>query len=202
MNITEKVSPSPGYIVTAKGELFHNGKQIFGSNTRKGYVRIRYNGRYVFLHRIVAESFLGKPTGNEQVNHKNGIKTDNRLENLEWVTPSENLKHSYEKLGRKAAFYGKEMPGWIRKRISESLKGRKMSETWRKKNSESHKGLQTLGKNPKAKSVLCINNGKKYSCMKEAALDLNISIGALYNAVRKDKPIKNYTFKREDRLCK
>ena len=56
------------------------------------FKKIAYQER---VHRLVAVSFLGNPkTKKHQINHKNGIKSDNRIENLEWVTSKENIRHS------------------------------------------------------------------------------------------------------------
>lgn len=68
------------------------------SNSGYLYVSL-WNGcraRAKKIHRLVAETFLERPADAQCVNHINGVKTDNRLENLEWCTYSYNAKHAVE----------------------------------------------------------------------------------------------------------
>lgn len=75
------------------------GKIMALSSLPKGYKRVQLKGRGYSVHRLVAFAFIERINGKDFVNHKNGIPSDNRVENLEWCTVSENTKHAYA-LGR------------------------------------------------------------------------------------------------------
>lgn len=84
-----------------QGNKLHNKYKILQPKiSRSGYLEVSLSKNGVlktyFLHRLIAIHFIENNNNLPQVNHKNGIKTDNRLENLEWVTASENTKHAYD----------------------------------------------------------------------------------------------------------
>lgn len=74
-------------------------RELIGEISKHGYRRVCLTKNKKItkktIHRLVLQSFLGHKE-DLVVNHKNGIKTDNRLENLEWCTISENTKHSFD----------------------------------------------------------------------------------------------------------
>jgi hypothetical protein len=61
---------------------------------QKGYFYCKMNDRAVAIHDLIATAYLGTRPDELCVNHKNGVKTDNRPENLEYVTLAENTRHS------------------------------------------------------------------------------------------------------------
>lgn len=63
--------------------------------------------KHLTVHRIVAKHFIPNTENKPQVNHKNWIKTDNRVENLEWMTVWENAIHSYDVLWNKNIYFWK-----------------------------------------------------------------------------------------------
>ena len=89
------------YQITTDGRIFSikTKKWLNPTFDKYGYLQVcimNNKPKSCRVHRLVALTYLNAVDGKNIINHKNGIKTDNRVENLEWVTVSENINHSWK----------------------------------------------------------------------------------------------------------
>lgn len=96
-----------GYNIDCAGRVINRntGKQVKPQENNCGYMRVQLcNGKRkprFFVHRLVAELFIQNPLNLPQVNHKDGNKKNNHVDNLEWISASDNRKHAFRDLGLK-----------------------------------------------------------------------------------------------------
>ena len=77
-------------IICKNGVKRHVKEQILKGSICRGYLRVKLEDRLVYVHRVVAEAFIHNSENKPEVNHKDEVKTNNCVENLEWMTRKEN----------------------------------------------------------------------------------------------------------------
>lgn len=94
------------YEVNSQGQVRRKAQLLKPGSIPSGHLTValckgKGKPKSMYVHRLVALAFLSNPSEKPLVNHKNGNPKDNRLENLEWATYSENIIHGYRSNGRR-----------------------------------------------------------------------------------------------------
>ena len=123
------------YEVSNLGRVKLNG-EIVEPGTNGSYLCI---GKF-YIHKAVAELFIPNPENKPYVDHINTVKTDNRAENLRWVTTKENNNNPLTRKHNSEAQCGKVHTAETKRKIGEAKKGKPLSEEHKRKLSEVLKG--------------------------------------------------------------
>lgn len=166
--------------IRSNNYLGHNiVKEISLQKDQKGYIRTRIflNGKRatIKVHREVAKAFIYNPFNKPEVNHKDGDKSNNHVNNLEWATPRENTLHAY-KNGLKE----------------------KTREHARKMGINARKNLEAYRNERKTKIVatnILTKEQNYFNSQAEAAQQLKVSQSNINKVLKRQrKSTKNYTF--------
>lgn len=171
-----KIKDFPNYSVSNYGEVRNDvtGKILKPWVIKAGYkcVGLREKGITYkkYIHRLVAVAFIANKENKETVNHKDGNKQNNAVDNLEWATYSENNYHAYNVLVGGAERKAKQ---------SKDRKGKRHTKEWNEKIKKA--------RSKSAKRVLCVETGIVYESINEAARKTNTNAGGISEACHNKK---------------
>jgi hypothetical protein len=99
--MSKQIKDYEGYTIYRDGKIMgRRGKFLQPWIGRGGYLKVclKYNGnvRWVYVHRLMCETYLDNPLNKKEINHIDGNKLNNALSNLQWVTRSENGLHAFK----------------------------------------------------------------------------------------------------------
>ncbi|HBI91157.1 MAG TPA: hypothetical protein DDY58_01255 [Terrisporobacter glycolicus] len=120
-------------------------KTLKGFITTKGYIQIKLQNKHILMHRLVAEAFISNFKNYPYINHIDGNKTNNLVNNLEWCTARENTVHAY-----KNRLIDKEKKAEQQRKL---LKGKKI----------------------RSKKIVCITSGEFFDSIIQASNKYNVS---------------------------
>lgn len=145
------------------------GKLLTPNISSTGYVTVGltdsdHHTTPVLVHRIVASAFIPNPSNKPQVNHIDGDKQNNCVDNLEWVTQFENNYHAYTT---------------------------GLCDAW---SSEHIQYMTDCAKSVTCKPVRCVTNGVVYGSRSSAAKSLGIGKDAVHNSIKNNRPCNGFMF--------
>jgi hypothetical protein len=172
----KEVEDFPGYFVSDDGKVYSDKRgeirELKPQNNGFGYfvVGLCRNNKYHSkkIHRLVALAFIPNPKNKPEINHIDGVKTNNNISNLEWATTKENTRHAWET---------------------------GLNENVRKAFKINGKNYGKINGKKNGKKVICIETQQVFNSAVEASRHLGLNNIAVNSSIRKKYKCGGFTWK-------